>query len=151
MDRKKWNGVDLTFPQLCWKMDRAESRLSRNLSSSFWAFTTFVGFHLGFLYTTTTNIMQSFGFPNWMIGIVIIVVGTVLHITSLMSMNKYRSHVQANEKVIGELEEALEDEQQIVEQRQMIRFPSGAGKARKYIFWALWLAEIGIAITFFVK
>ena len=153
MDRREFlfNETKLTYSQLYEQLKRADERLFKNLSNSFWVFNTFVGFHLAFIYTVISKQMVALINSNALFIFVITLGGTLLTIFSLMSMNKYRSHVQADEKVIAELEDILGDPQQKVEQQQRVRFPSGAGKARKYFFFMLWLTEIGIAILYALK
>jgi hypothetical protein len=153
MNRKEFlfNEKRLTYDQLYEHLKRAEERLSRNLSSSLWSFATYTGFHFIFIYAIFSKEMVSLHISQ-KISVGIIIIGSiVLHLVSLMSINKYRGHLQANEQVIKELESLVCDEQQKAEQERKVRFPSGARKAREIIFWALFTAELGIAIFFALK
>lgn len=156
MDRTefKFDGKPLTYEQLYMHLGRAEDRLTRNLNSSHWTFVQYTGIHfafLGFIYAIFSMQSALLVISYQTIALVIAIGGSILHLASLMSMNKYRSHVQANEKVITKLEILTGDPQQEVEQEQKVRFPSGAGTARKIIFWVVWITEIGIAIMLYQK
>ncbi len=147
----EFNGVKLTYDQLYEHLKRAEDRLSRNLNSSLWSFATYTGFHFLFIYAIFSKEAASLQISRGMLIVIVILGSGVLHLVSLMSINKYRGHLQANEKVIRELEIAVGDPQQKTEDDGKHRFPSGAGKAREIIFWALCAAEMGIAYLLYQK
>lgn len=151
MESTESNQNPLEYKDKYLKVNRAELRLSRNLQSSLWTFVTYTGFHFLFIYAIFSKEAASMQVPNWLAGIAIIIGGICLHVVSLMSMNKYRGHLQANEKVIRELEKEVEDYQQKAEEEWPQKRLSGAGKARKFFFWMLLALEVFIAITYFYK
>lgn len=151
MESTQSNEKELEYKDRYLKINRAEFRLSRNLQSSLWTFVTYTGFHFLFIYSIFSKEAASLKVPNWIAGIVIIIGGISLHVISLMSMNKYRGHLQANEQVIRELEKELEDYQQKAEEEWPEKRLSGAGKARKFFFWMLLVLELIIAIAYFCK
>lgn len=77
-----------------------------------------------------------------LLGIIPIIAGTFLHITSLMTLNTYRTKLIANEKTISRLEKEFNDPQQSAEENYPKIFLSGAGKARKLVLWGFWIVEM---------
>jgi hypothetical protein len=133
------------------KMERAENRLSRNLSNSFWSFANYTSLHFLFIYVVVKE-MVPFGMPSWLIAVAAASGGTVIHVASMMSNNTYRTKLRVNEDVIKDLEHEMNDPQQEREMKAPRPFLFGAGDARMIIFYALWFSEIGIAYMFaFVK
>jgi len=139
------------FDEQYKKVDRAETRLSRNLSNSFWAFANYTSFHLGFMYIVVEK-MSPFGVPNRIIALITIIGGIILHIASIKSNNTYRTKLRANEEVIDMLEVTVDDLQQKHETKAKKPRLFGAGEARVMIFYSLLCSEFAIAYMFwFVK
>lgn len=65
------------------KLNRAETRLERNLQNIFWGFITFTGFHTGFI-AACGYVISTKEIPTFVVGGIIILVGSILHITSLI-------------------------------------------------------------------
>jgi hypothetical protein len=132
-------------------MERAENRLSRNLSNSFWSFANYTSLHFLFIYVVVKE-MVPLGMPSWLIAVAAATGGTVIHVASMMSNNTYRTKLRANEEVIDMLEITVDDLQQKHETQAKKPRLFGAGEARVMIFYSLLFSEFAIAYMFwFVK
>jgi len=97
------------------------------------------------------TISNSKEIPMFIVGLILVIAGCIIHFTSVMTLNSYKAKLKANEKVIAKLEKELDDPQQSVEDAQPLPRLSGAGKARKIILWSFFAAEILMGLVFIFK
>lgn len=128
-------------------LTRAEYRLTRNLNNVFWGFITFTGFHSALLGLCGYAVSNSKEISTILVGVVMLIAGSILHLASLMTMNSYKNKLRISEKVMIELETTLNDNQQGREDEVLKSYFYSASKARLIILWSLWTAEVTIGLT----
>ncbi len=112
---------------------------------------TYTGFHTGLLGLCGYAVSSSKEISEFVIGLILLTGGLILHISSIMTINSYKSKLKVNERMICEIEAKMNDYQQKEENEAPTPFLSSASKGRNLILWSLFLAELIFGLFFMLK